>query len=460
MVWLLLKENQFTGSIDMIDLTHFLFNSISFLESTTATQETADSELPVEFSNESIDQDNSVDPSSFVLLFADILANNPDKNESKSNECAPESSIVNTNTLNSSAPLLSLQSQQNKEISTDEAKIGMQSLQQDKPIINAETIVSHEEKHIVDFEPRPEAELIIANNSINLSLEEQQLPLDVLENNVAMAWINAENFQPPQSIPFTESMDSSDSLEYDFSPELEELIVDSGESINPALKKELPIDSDPITDSVNESFLINKNDNLPKNQPVVSVAKNNPLAVKSEIKLEPKIESIVLAGSQDTTQPQQFSTGENQPLSDSSIPKSLDIPVDISDSQWAEKFSKHIVWLGQQGLKSALIKINPEDLGPLEISIKVVKDLASVSIHSQSSHVCNIVDQALPKLREMMAEQGLNLSDVYVGSDESSRQFSQNNYGSDEVITMHTEDEVQAVPLAKKARDGLIDYFA
>ncbi len=444
----------------MIDLTHFLFNSISFLESTTATQETSDSDLPVEFSNEPIDQDNSVDPSSFVLLFADILANYPDKNESKSNECVPESSIVNTTNLNSSVPVLNSQSQKNKELSTDEAKIDEQIIQQDKPIINTETIVAHEEKRIVDFEFHTEAEPIITNNSINFSLEVKQSPLDILENNVAMAWINSENFQPPQPVPLSESMDSSDNLEYDFSRELEEFIADIDESIEPALKKEAPIDSDQVINSFNDQLFVNKNDNLSKNSHVMSIAKNNPFVVKSEIKLEPEIESIVLSGAQDTTQAQVFSIRENQPLNDSSITKSLDIPVDISDSQWTEKFSKHIVWLGQQGLKSALIKIHPEDLGPLEISIKVVKDSASVSIHSHSSHVCNIVDQALPRLREMMAEQGLNLSDVYVGSDESSRQFSQNNYGSDEVIAMHTEDEVQAVPLAKKERDGLIDYFA
>lgn len=446
----------------MIDLTYFLFNSISFLESTATTQETSDPELPVELSNESIDQDNAVDPSSFVLLFADILANNTENKESKANSCSSESSVLNANTPNSNLPVFNLRTQENKEIKTDKAKIDTQIMEQDKPVINTETTVTHEDQHITDFEWSSGSVANAVNHSINLSPEVKQLPLDVLENNVAMAWINSENFQPPQSIRLTDPMGFSASLEYGVSAELAEFIVDNNELIESALKKEMPIEDDEgqITEIFNNELLSNTNDNLPKDLHAVPAAKNNLFTARPEIRLEPAIENTMLVGAQESIQSPALSFSDNQPLINSPATEFLDIPVNISDSQWVEKFSEHIVWLGQQGLKSALIKIHPEDLGPLEISIKVVKDSASVSIHSHSSHVCDIVDQALPRLREMMTEQGLNLSDVYVGTDERSRQFPQNNYGAEEVVAMHTEDEVQAVPLAQKARDGLIDYFA
>ncbi|WBV67690.1 flagellar hook-length control protein FliK [Legionella pneumophila] len=53
-------------------------------------------------------------------------------------------------------------------------------------------------------------------------------------------------------------------------------------------------------------------------------------------------------------------------------------------------------------------------MGPLEINVKVVKDNASVNISTHSVYVKEIVDQAIPRLREMMAQQGINLSEVHM----------------------------------------------
>ncbi len=46
----------------------------------------------------------------------------------------------------------------------------------------------------------------------------------------------------------------------------------------------------------------------------------------------------------------------------------------------------------------------------MEISVKMVKDSAVVTINSHSAQVRDSVDQAIPRLRDMMAEQGVNFS--------------------------------------------------
>lgn len=145
-------------------------------------------------------------------------------------------------------------------------------------------------------------------------------------------------------------------------------------------------------------------------------------------------------------------------------PKALDIPLPLNHAQWGDKFSEHIVWLGKNDIQSALIKINPEELGPLEISVKVSKDSTSVTILSHSIQARDIVDQALPRLREMMAEQGLNLTDVQVSADQRSSQFSQNSSNQDSQneysFGREAEEEVQMITSAKKPPKGLVDYFA
>ncbi|KTD41259.1 flagellar hook-length control protein FliK [Legionella parisiensis] len=140
---------------------------------------------------------------------------------------------------------------------------------------------------------------------------------------------------------------------------------------------------------------------------------------------------------------------------------SLAIPIEIDKPEWSKQFSDHIIWLGQQEVKSALIKINPEDLGPLEISIKVVNDSASVSIVTHTHQIRDIIEQSLPKLQTMLAEQGLNLSEVHIDSDGSAHQSPQQNSSPHEESVPVLEDEAGITPLKnKKALKGLVDYFA
>lgn len=137
------------------------------------------------------------------------------------------------------------------------------------------------------------------------------------------------------------------------------------------------------------------------------------------------------------------------------------IPAEISNPEWSTQFSEHIMFLGQQGIKSAVIKLHPEELGPLEISIKVVNNSASINISSHNQEVRQMIDQSLPKLQEMMAEQGLNLSDVNIDSNTKERQFDQQHQPviDDNILPVDDEDVSTSVK-SKKVSQGVIDYFA
>ncbi|WP_454783769.1 flagellar hook-length control protein FliK [Legionella sp. WA2024007413] len=149
----------------------------------------------------------------------------------------------------------------------------------------------------------------------------------------------------------------------------------------------------------------------------------------------------------------------NTPTRTLDISQTLTIPMEINNPEWSDQFSQHIIWLGQQEVKGAIIKINPEHLGPLEISLKIINDTASINITTHNSHVRDIIDQSLPKLQVMMADQGLNLSEVHIDSETHSRQFSQQNTRDPEKFPQGDVDEV--TPLKnKRVIKGLVDYFA
>ncbi|MDP3269256.1 MAG: flagellar hook-length control protein FliK [Legionella sp.] len=138
----------------------------------------------------------------------------------------------------------------------------------------------------------------------------------------------------------------------------------------------------------------------------------------------------------------------------------LTISAEMNHSEWPDQFSERIVWLGKQEINGAQIKLHPEHLGPLEINIKVIKDDASINIGSHNAQVRDAVEQALPKLRELMEAQGLNLAEVTIGADSNSRHFSQSNSEQDVEFLNPTEESVAPIPLNNKLLRGIIDYFA
>ncbi len=440
----------------MLDLTYFILNSSSPAEPSINPQTSLGLEQFLELTDDSIDKDNLIlDPSSFVLLFAEILANTPVKSEINSS-----SSGLDPNTANAStADLENMGKSTNKEDMTNRMDLARSenqtSIKNELPI-NSGTLNIAIDNQAGSAALQKNVPSLL-DNQFNTGSNLEQFPPDSLENNVALAWINSENFQPPMSASATNE------LADEVYPESEAPSVELAESnkLTEIVKKDAPPKNSKILDPipVNDKVTPNSKDDWYKSDQFATT----PLSEMDSVSLkqELQINSNLSENGQYIIQPNAFANKENQIATNIPEVKTLEIPVDLNHSQWTNKFSEHIIWLGHQGIKSALIKIHPEDWGPLEISIKVVKDSASVNINSHNSHVRDIVDQALPKLREMMSEQGLNLSDVHIGSDADSRPFAHhNNVPSEEVLMINPDDEIQLTPLTKRPQEGIIDYFA
>ncbi|WP_203456772.1 flagellar hook-length control protein FliK [Legionella sp. MW5194] len=142
--------------------------------------------------------------------------------------------------------------------------------------------------------------------------------------------------------------------------------------------------------------------------------------------------------------------------------KSLELPVLVDSPEWGSQFSQQITWLGQQKIDRAVIRLNPQELGPLEVNIKFHKDEASLTITAHTLHVRDMIEQAIPRLRDMMSEQGINLSQFSIESNASQHQA-----GRQPGHAQHTgnpapsvmEEGSQETSVIKNSR-GLIDYFA
>lgn len=96
-----------------------------------------------------------------------------------------------------------------------------------------------------------------------------------------------------------------------------------------------------------------------------------------------------------------------------------DIHVDLPVGQpkWGGEFAQKIVWLSSQQNQVAEIRLNPAHLGPVEVMLSITQDQATAQFSSPHLAVREAIEQALPRLREMMAENGITLGNVMVGSD-------------------------------------------
>ncbi|KTD65220.1 flagellar hook-length control protein FliK [Legionella spiritensis] len=143
--------------------------------------------------------------------------------------------------------------------------------------------------------------------------------------------------------------------------------------------------------------------------------------------------------------------------------KNMELPAHVFKPEWSEQFNQQIVWLGQQKINSAHIRLNPQDFGPLEVNISINKEDASLSIATHSTHVRDLIEQAIPRLKDMLAEQGVNLTEVTIESSDHRQRQSANQDSSSPTLEQSGPDS-DAVssqePVPIKKTNGLIDYFA
>lgn len=100
------------------------------------------------------------------------------------------------------------------------------------------------------------------------------------------------------------------------------------------------------------------------------------------------------------------------------------VPVEVGKPGWSDTVMQRVMWMSSQQINKAEIALDPPELGPLQVRISTNGDQTTVSFTSQHGTVRDALDQGLPRLREMMDNQGLNLADVDV-SDQHQQQQSQ-----------------------------------
>lgn len=89
------------------------------------------------------------------------------------------------------------------------------------------------------------------------------------------------------------------------------------------------------------------------------------------------------------------------------------IPARVGTQAWDNQVSQRIVYMvGKE--QAATLTLNPPDLGPVQVVLSVSNDAASVAFSSNQLEVRQALENAIPRLREMMGESGIALGNATV----------------------------------------------
>lgn len=141
----------------------------------------------------------------------------------------------------------------------------------------------------------------------------------------------------------------------------------------------------------------------------------------------------------------------------------------LGSHEWQQSLSQHVTLFTRQGQQSAELRLHPQDLGQVHISLKLDDNLAQLQMVSPHSHVRAALEAALPMLRTQLAESGIQLgqssisSESFAGNQQSSGQQQQTGRAQGQDIFAAEDDAVLATPASLQAAargDAAVDIFA
>lgn len=142
------------------------------------------------------------------------------------------------------------------------------------------------------------------------------------------------------------------------------------------------------------------------------------------------------------------------------------VAVPLGQAGWDQALGEQVQWMVGNRLQGAEIRLNPAHLGPMEVRIQMQNDQANISFTAQHGVAREALEAAIPRLREMLGESGLQLNQVTVSDQSLAEQRRQDAPPFAATPAVHggeggTEEEpamVTITPLREGA--GTIDYFA
>lgn len=120
--------------------------------------------------------------------------------------------------------------------------------------------------------------------------------------------------------------------------------------------------------------------------------------------------SVVIASEQSTNKLNALSSEHPREAPKSAV--NVAIQSYVGTDQWGREVRQKIVWMFGIGQQSATLTLNPPNLGPLHISVKMQNNVAHTTFRSNDPGVRQALAEGMVLLNEMMSQRGLILGQM------------------------------------------------
>ncbi|HGS4674118.1 flagellar hook-length control protein FliK [Vibrio paracholerae] len=136
----------------------------------------------------------------------------------------------------------------------------------------------------------------------------------------------------------------------------------------------------------------------------------------SESGQEGLAQQIAAAAGQGTAQNQALNRAESQLVQTNAT------PVPLNKEMAADQLAERVQMMMSKNLKNIDIRLDPPELGRMHIRMNMQGDGATVHFTVANQHAREVLEQTMPRLREMLAQQGVQLGDTSVQQQSAGQQ--------------------------------------
>ncbi|MDD3353957.1 flagellar hook-length control protein FliK [Zoogloea sp.] len=147
-------------------------------------------------------------------------------------------------------------------------------------------------------------------------------------------------------------------------------------------------------------------------------------------------------------------------------PVPLHIATPANSPEWPEAVAHKVSWMAGQAESHAELTLTPPQLGKIEVSINLNGEQATAQFLAANPATRELLEQSLPRLREILEQSGINLGQTDVGTPNQSNQPGDSDAGQRR-SGIQRGGEDGGMPAAMETPtpwirrgDGLVDTFA
>jgi flagellar hook-length control protein FliK len=136
---------------------------------------------------------------------------------------------------------------------------------------------------------------------------------------------------------------------------------------------------------------------------------------------------------------------------------------------WGQELGNRIAWMANRMESRAELVLTPPQMGRIEVSLKISGDQANAIFTSANPVVREALEAAMPRLREMLADAGIQLGQAQVGAENARHSAQQEKNGDNFALgkgatpdmgPFQAITDIPMTPSSLKMGRGLVDVFA